>query len=349
MLDKEKLSELVLIARDNIKLKDSVIEKDYYVTEVICFIASLENEYFNLIFYGGTCLAKAHKLVKRMSEDIDFKIVLKNKNAFSSKNQLLKELKKFRLLIVEMLASLPSLSIVESVSRNDGRYLRVCLAYPSVFDINNTLRAHILLEFVLSDVKLPVENLEVNSLIQDAVGIEENFPKQIVKCISIDETAAEKWVGLTRRVAAIERQYHADDAALIRHVYDLISVINADKLSNDFFGLVKFVIENDAVQFKNQHLEYFNNSRDEILYSLSILENKSQWAERYRFFMENMVYDDNVSLSYDAALKKLEDFSLEVLAQKNRRLGSMAGQFQVPDDFNTMFQEEIEKMFYGEK
>lgn len=348
MLDEKKI-KLVEITSEVLSLDESVIEKDYYVTEVICSISNLENECFNLVFCGGTCLAKAHKLVKRMSEDVDFKIVLKNKNAFSSKNQLLKALKKFRVLIVETLSSLSGLSIIENVARNDGRYLRVCLAYPSVFDLNNTLRTHILLEFTFSDVKLPIEDFVVNSLIQEVVAIEENFPKQTVKCISIDETAAEKWVGLTRRVAAIERQYHVDDAALIRHVYDLISVINANKLSDDFFGLVKFVIENDAAQFKNQHFEYFNNARDEILYSLHLLKNKSQWAERYRFFIENMVYDNHDFLNYDVALEKLENFSLEVLAQKKRRLGFLAGQFQIPDDFNTMYQEEIEKMFYGEK
>lgn len=34
---------------------------------------------------------------------------------------------------------------------------------------------------------------------------------------------------------------------------------------------------------------------------------------------------------------------------KTRRLGFMKGAFKVPDDFNTMFQEEIEEMFYGKK
>jgi prevent-host-death family protein len=33
---------------------------------------------------------------------------------------------------------------------------------------------------------------------------------------------------------------------------------------------------------------------------------------------------------------------------KPKRLGFMAGQIQVPDDFDTMFAEEIEKEFYGE-
>lgn len=40
---------------------------------------------------------------------------------------------------------------------------------------------------------------------------------------------------------------------------------------------------------------------------------------------------------------------LDIPEKKERRLGFLAGQFQVPDDFDTMGQEEIEKMFYGEQ
>ena len=36
-------------------------------------------------------------------------------------------------------------------------------------------------------------------------------------------------------------------------------------------------------------------------------------------------------------------------AGKVKRLGFLAGQISVPDDFDTMFQEEIEEMFYGSK
>lgn len=36
-------------------------------------------------------------------------------------------------------------------------------------------------------------------------------------------------------------------------------------------------------------------------------------------------------------------------AVAKRRLGMLEGQFEVPDDFDTMFEEEIEKMFYGDE
>ena len=36
-------------------------------------------------------------------------------------------------------------------------------------------------------------------------------------------------------------------------------------------------------------------------------------------------------------------------AGETKRFDFMAGQISVPDDFDTMFADEIEKMFYGEK
>jgi prevent-host-death family protein len=36
-------------------------------------------------------------------------------------------------------------------------------------------------------------------------------------------------------------------------------------------------------------------------------------------------------------------------ARTPRRFGFLRGQISVPDDFDTMFQDEIEKEFYGEK
>jgi prevent-host-death family protein len=40
---------------------------------------------------------------------------------------------------------------------------------------------------------------------------------------------------------------------------------------------------------------------------------------------------------------------LEAPEKKKRKLGFMAGQMQVPDDFDTISQEEIERLFHGEE
>ncbi len=53
----------------------SLAEKDLEVVRAIAAIASLDASPFALIFAGGTALARAHRLIKRRSEDVDFKIV----------------------------------------------------------------------------------------------------------------------------------------------------------------------------------------------------------------------------------------------------------------------------------
>lgn len=39
----------------------------------------------------------------------------------------------------------------------------------------------------------------------------------------------------------------------------------------------------------------------------------------------------------------------KAVVDTSRRIGFMEGEFTVPDDFDTMMQDEIEEMFYGQK
>lgn len=77
----KQLKELVSVTSETLQIKyPSIIEKDYYVTHAIYSLFYIENEYFRLIIVGGTCLAKVHRIVERMSKDIDIKIQMKNTN-----------------------------------------------------------------------------------------------------------------------------------------------------------------------------------------------------------------------------------------------------------------------------
>ena len=230
-LKPEQLKELALMTAEQLEIKyPAIIEKDYYVTYLISSLSNIENEYFKLVFCGGTCLAKAHKLVKRMSEDIDFKIVLKNTG-------------------------------------------------------------------------------------EDVIKIDALFPQVTMSCISVEETAIEKWVGLTRRILAIERDYHADDETLIRHVYDLNSIKQTEKIQEDFFTLANTIIKTDAQQFKTQHPEYFDNPSAEINQSLSLLKNKPLWKNRYQNFIETMVYEREAVPDYNRAIESIESISKRVIQQ----------------------------------
>lgn len=308
MLNKKELGEIIEATRQHINLREAVIEKDYYVTQVIHKLSDIENEYFRLIFCGGTCLAKAHKLVQRMSEDVDFKIQLKVDETFS-KSRLKKELKEFREQIRSTLI-IPDLSVTNDTTRNEGRYQQITLEYPYLFPIGSTLRPNIKAEFTYANILLSIDSLQVKTIIEDALTELNLFTSPQTKCISIDETAIEKWVGLTRRIIAIERGYEEDDKTLIRHVYDLNAIIQANKINSNFIELAKTVMASDGKQFKNQHPEYMEDPTSEIKQSLKLLRNKSLWKKRYEEFIEAMVYDNTNIPSYDQAIDTLEKINI---------------------------------------
>jgi hypothetical protein len=55
----------------------ALVEKDFYVVKALAAIAAvdLEDLPLRLVFGGGTALSRAHQLIRRMSEDIDLRIV----------------------------------------------------------------------------------------------------------------------------------------------------------------------------------------------------------------------------------------------------------------------------------
>lgn len=311
MLNKKDLRDLIETTLLDIKLTGGVIEKDYYVTQIIHALSDIQNEYFRLVFAGGTCLAKAHRIVDRMSEDIDFKIQIKNNQNFS-RSRLIKELKEFRQQIKFSLLVI-GLETTENTASNEGKYQRVILKYPHTYPISATLRPDLLLEFTLSEVRLSTEDLSVKTIIEDILKKVTLFTPPLTPCISVDETAIEKWVGLTRRVIAIEQNYHPDDSTLLRHIYDLNAIVNSNKINANFFTLAQDIIIGDAKQFKSQHPEYSANPGAEIQESLSLLKNKPTWKKHYQTFLAEMVYDSSTAIGYEEAITTIEKISMKVI------------------------------------
>lgn len=250
-----------------------------------------------------------------MSEDVDYKIRINNSESFT-RSRLSKELKDFRNHIQSNLG-LTNLTLGEQIVRNEGRYLHIEINYPTIFTSNANLRPHILLEFTVSDTHLPLENISIKTLIEDTLEDIVISPQIQSKCIAIEETAVEKWVGLSRRIMAIERGYLADDKALIRHVYDLNVIKKTNKITIDFFSLIKKIIERDIKQFKNQHPEFSEDPISEIKKSHLLLKEKSIWKQRYIEFIETMVYEDVSNLEYFEAIKVLDDLSEKIINSLN--------------------------------
>ena len=57
-----------------IELDSSILEKDLLVTNILDILQGFNWGKFSIVFCGGTSLSKGYGLIKRMSEDIDFKV-----------------------------------------------------------------------------------------------------------------------------------------------------------------------------------------------------------------------------------------------------------------------------------
>jgi|SRR5882757_5272277 len=75
--DKAIIEEVAL----NMGIDPAFVEKDWYVVQLIKEIISLKLFGAQTIFAGGTALSKAHHLLQRFSEDIDFRLLLPENEA----------------------------------------------------------------------------------------------------------------------------------------------------------------------------------------------------------------------------------------------------------------------------
>ncbi|MCY4120464.1 MAG: nucleotidyl transferase AbiEii/AbiGii toxin family protein, partial [Acidobacteria bacterium] len=97
LFEHPEFEQAVLLATEYFRdrgLRPAIIEKDYYVTEVLRVIATDHGE--QTIFKGGTSLSKGWDLIERFSEDVD---IFLDPVAFSpvlGKHAIDRELKRLR-------------------------------------------------------------------------------------------------------------------------------------------------------------------------------------------------------------------------------------------------------------
>lgn len=306
------LAELIELTYQQTGILPGLVEKDYYVTQVINQISQIKNEYFKLVFAGGTCLAKAHKITKRMSEDIDFK-VLKNCSATLSTKKHRAQFSKYRDQIISVLNN-SKFQCDPKPTEGRNTHVKIHVDYPAVFPKNPNNRDYILLELTISEIKLPIRTLSINTLIQEMLNLKESEVLRSLNCISVEETAAEKWVALTRRVAESARNLVKNEEyekTLVRHIYDLYIIMQQINVGDEFISLSKEIMQFDREKYKYLHKEYYCNITDEIKYSLHLLH-ENKYKIYYDNFIQSLVYDSRPP-SYAEALSFVEKLSVKII------------------------------------
>lgn len=184
-----------------------LIEKDYFCTVVLAYLTASEPE---LVFRGGTCLAKIHAEFYRLSEDIDFIIATPPRASRTERSRLAAKSKRVAGAIER---HVPGLRVVGQLAgANDSSQYAGVLGYTSVLGAHEeTIKIEIGLREPL--LLAPMQG-EARTLLIDPIANESLVPDLPLACLSRAEAMAEKLrAALSRRDAAVRDFYDVDHAA----------------------------------------------------------------------------------------------------------------------------------------
>ncbi len=305
--DRNDVREQINAVNQLTGLSRFVIEKDLYVTQAISIVSNISHELYDLVFQGGTSLAKAHRIIERMSEDCDFRVRFKDTTAKHSKEFKRKALRQFRHELVHALSQNGFRINDDAINvRNEGQFMGIRANYPSMYPVTDGIKPFIALEFFLADVKVEPENKPVTTLVKQLLGGKVEHLEFPVSSVAVIETAAEKWVGLTRRVATSAHRQHYRDANLVRHLYDLYKINEHRGFTDEFSSLVSRIVFDDRKQYKNHNDDYYRDPVSEIKRAVDELHQSTEWHDNWDRFVDAMVFAKEKP-TYDDVLRNLHN------------------------------------------
>ncbi len=206
--DAELFREAVNLTAAETAFAARLIEKDYFCSVLLEHLAAVTGG--QLVFKGGTCLAKVHAEFYRLSEDLDFVLPMAVDAPRSERSNRAVGLKK---AVAALPRALPCFRLVEPLQgANESTQYIGSVGYVSTLDRHEeTIKIEISLR---EPLLTPTVIGAARTILLDPVSGAPMVPAVPVRCISKAEAIAEKFrAALTRREAAIRDFYDLDYAA----------------------------------------------------------------------------------------------------------------------------------------
>jgi predicted nucleotidyltransferase component of viral defense system len=300
--DKPSLQELLEVQSHFGLPSPALVEKDWYVVKALKAISTIDAPPFRLVFGGGTALSRAHRLIQRMSEDIDLKIVADEPITRPALRHLRDVITK---ALLEAGFAFDPNNSAHRESGNASRYTLYRLPYSPMAEGQGSLRPEIQIEAAVWPLRRPALALPVTSFVAEAFKRPPEVP--VIACASIVETVAEKFVALTRRAGAEFADAGGPrDSTLVRHVYDL-HVLRAHYSAAAVVTLAKTIMRADAKAYGHQFPAYRDNPIAETLQAVAGMAADPGFAARYAAFLRDMVYGE--PYEFETALLTVESLA----------------------------------------
>jgi predicted nucleotidyltransferase component of viral defense system len=293
---RQKLLVTDLIAERGLNIPEYALEKDYIVTDSLQALFKIEDPQFDLVFCGGTCFSKAYKLLDRISEDIDIKVILKP-GLNLSRSKLRESLSQLKPKIISALVSagFDEQDIIEQ-AKDENKYLVFDANYHTHFIKVDDMRLNMKLELNFTTLALAPQTLKIGPLFDELVdGKPYVFDTY---CVDLREGLIEKLISFPRRLAMhLHDPVRNLDKTLVRHLYDVYQTTKTHPdLLTDIKLLQKILISKlaqDAQEFSTQHPNFVSNPLGEMRKAMEFAKTDSIIFTMYNNFIRNMVYGES--------------------------------------------------------
>lgn len=292
-----------------LEIAPAFVEKDWFVTQIIKLIAEFSYEDFVMVFSGGTSLSKAHRILKRFSEDIDFRVIGPGLEglSLSKKRAKLSELKKA--VFSHFKAAFPGLEDKDLTARNGNQFFAINLNYPTLFDRTDALRPHVLVEFTITTLMLSGITLPVASLFTQSAG--EPPEVKAILCIDPVESATDKVSAFVWRTVDRERGAEGDDPSIVRHLHDLSLLSSAAIAQPKFREMVLVTMKQD--DSRSDKLAGLSPG-EKFTRAIATVEKDPEYEKEYIRFVESMSYARSGDMpTFHMALNNLKTLIRHVL------------------------------------
>lgn len=291
--DKKAFKDAIIYTADKLQILPIYIEKDYWVSYALKILFTHPKIKEDIIFKGGTSLAKCYNLISRFSEDIDLVILRANDE---SDNQSKRKLKNVGNILATIL---PEINI-EGITHKVGNIRKTAHSYSPTFEGDfGQIRDFIVLEATWLGYHEPFAISQINSLIgnilfknnQIDLAYQYELTPYTIKALKPTRTLCEKIMSLVR----FSHSPNPLDALRnkIRHLYDIHQILKSAEVKH-FFHSVNFeimlnkVAADDVNSFKNNNKWLQYHPKEALIFNdYRIWENLEQ---TYLFDFSKLIY-----------------------------------------------------------
>jgi hypothetical protein len=291
--------EILQSTAGSLGVDEAFIEKDWHVVQLLKGLAKFRYNDCRLVFGGGTSLSKAFGLIRRFSEDIDFRVVPGDHVSALSDGQR----RRFRNAVEDEIAR--SGYLVDgsrTESRNSRRMFTLFVPYDPIHS-NAALRPDIKVEVSLEAPRLETAPRGVLSFMTQAHSRHRivKQPPVTIDCIDPVETAADKLAALSWRV--FEQRTLPDtagpsgrarDRSLVRHVHDLCALEQTVATDPRFKPLLSELLDHDNVRRGAETRDERPSDPEERIGQICETLLNKPFLEDYRKFVREVGYGNPI-------------------------------------------------------